>query len=486
MKPKIFIGSSVEGLSVAYAIQQNLTHDAEATVWDQGVFALSKTTIESLNQVLESVDFGIFVFSPDDETVMRGEKSSSVRDNVLFELGLFIGKLGRDRVFFVVPDGCHIHIPTDLLGIAPGKYNPNREDKSFQAATGATCNQIRIQIKKLGSLKPEISNVQAGVSENGKDNILEGWIGDFINKKFIEAKQKLEKEMTSKSGDDLLKNEAWLAYLDFKIGTKDGVKLLTGLAEKYKDNSDILSLILLFLTWENYEDLLITIAEKRLAESPSDSKITVTLSECYVKLGEIDKAINLLSSYSPEGNSEIAIALAEIHKKNNAIDKAIQVTHSAFMHSPRDETLMYRYARLLQDNEENKEALYLFNQLTIIDKKNTLYWGYLGNACLSLDLYDKAMVAYRTVDELSKSTESWILHNIGNILRNKGLYTDAISWLNKGLAIDPSSEYAHERLSTAIKGQNEEKEKFFDLCKEGLKLIRNKNKLAAFPNQGAQ
>jgi len=32
MKPKIFIGSSVEGINVAYAIQQILTKDAEATV----------------------------------------------------------------------------------------------------------------------------------------------------------------------------------------------------------------------------------------------------------------------------------------------------------------------------------------------------------------------------------------------------------------------------------------------------------------------
>jgi len=112
MKPRIFIGSSVEGLSVAYAIQQNLTHDAEVTVWDQGVFELSSTTIESLMSILDSSDFGVFIFSDDDIAMMRNEEKNVVRDNVLFEFGLFIGKLSKERVYFVIPSSKELHLPT--------------------------------------------------------------------------------------------------------------------------------------------------------------------------------------------------------------------------------------------------------------------------------------------------------------------------------------------------------------------------------------
>lgn len=153
MKPRAFIGSSVEGLNVAYAVQQNLLHDAEITVWDQGVFELSSTTIESLVKALSSNDFAIFVFSADDILKMRGKESSSVRDNVLFELGLFIGKLGRERVFFLMPDGAELHLPSDLIGITPGKYEPKRADGSMQAATGPASHQIRLQIKKVGQIE---------------------------------------------------------------------------------------------------------------------------------------------------------------------------------------------------------------------------------------------------------------------------------------------------------------------------------------------
>jgi predicted nucleotide-binding protein len=128
MKPRVFIGSSVEGLSIAYSIQQNLTHDAEVTVWDQGVFELSSATIESLLKILDDSDFGIFVFSNDDIKQIRGKELNTIRDNVLFEFGLFIGKLSRERVYFIIPTDTELHLPTDLLGITPGKFDPNRED----------------------------------------------------------------------------------------------------------------------------------------------------------------------------------------------------------------------------------------------------------------------------------------------------------------------------------------------------------------------
>lgn len=47
-KPTLFIGSSVEGLSVARAIKAELDFDMDVTVWSQGVFKLSHSPLEDL------------------------------------------------------------------------------------------------------------------------------------------------------------------------------------------------------------------------------------------------------------------------------------------------------------------------------------------------------------------------------------------------------------------------------------------------------
>ena len=144
MKPRIFIGSSSERLDISYAIQENLDDDAEITVWTQDVFKLSKSILDSLIESLSKFDFAIFVFHPDDITQIRKEEFNTVRDNLIFELGLFMGKLGKEKVLFLVPKSIdNLRLPTDLLGITYGTYNNNRSDSNLRASLGPFCNQIR-------------------------------------------------------------------------------------------------------------------------------------------------------------------------------------------------------------------------------------------------------------------------------------------------------------------------------------------------------
>ena len=157
LKPKVFIVSSRVGVQIADAIHSNLTYEAECTVWKDGVFQLSGNILSSLIEVLRGSDFGIFVFSPDDITVMRNASNSTVRDNVIFELGLFIGRLGQERCFFLIPDDASdLRLPSDLAGVTPGRYEGSRGDGNWMAALNPECMQIKLQMNRLKSFQDAV------------------------------------------------------------------------------------------------------------------------------------------------------------------------------------------------------------------------------------------------------------------------------------------------------------------------------------------
>lgn len=154
-KPRIFIASAVESLDVADAFNVNLDHQAEVTVWKNG-FSLTQTTIDSLVKIAETMDFAIFIFTPDDVARIRNKEQHVVRDNVVFELGLFTGTLGKDRCFIVKPRNVDLHLPTDLLGLTPADYDGERSDGNLEAAVNHPCVLIKKEVAKLGLVSQDV------------------------------------------------------------------------------------------------------------------------------------------------------------------------------------------------------------------------------------------------------------------------------------------------------------------------------------------
>jgi predicted nucleotide-binding protein len=147
----------------------------------------------SLIDVLDESDFGLFILSPDDVAAIRDDSKQVIRDNVIFELGLFIGRLGSDRCFMIVPSGVEdLHLPSDLLGLTPATFQPDRQDGNMVAALGPACNRIRKAIGKLGAvIASSKSAAPDPIDERCSDPedcraIIQSWMGNRPARLYLE------------------------------------------------------------------------------------------------------------------------------------------------------------------------------------------------------------------------------------------------------------------------------------------------------------
>ena len=118
---------------------------------------------------LNKFDFAIFVFTPDDPIEYKSQALITVRDNVIFEAGLFIGRIGTERVFFVKPRNANqLKLPSDLLGVIAGEYDSERDN--LIAALGPFCNKIKRKLKTFEPGSPQ-TLPQLGTSKI-RENVL--------------------------------------------------------------------------------------------------------------------------------------------------------------------------------------------------------------------------------------------------------------------------------------------------------------------------
>jgi predicted nucleotide-binding protein len=149
-KIRVFIMSSAEALPIARTIQNAFEHDPFITqVWTDGVFRVANYTLQSLEDQVDQSDFGIAIAHADDVTESRGKDWPSPRDNVVFELGLFMGRLGRSRAILMERREDKLKLPSDLAGVTTIPYRFEK-GKDAAALLAPACNALRDHISSLG------------------------------------------------------------------------------------------------------------------------------------------------------------------------------------------------------------------------------------------------------------------------------------------------------------------------------------------------
>lgn len=144
IKPNIFIGSSREGLHVAELVKKHLSDFADCRIWNDQVFKFNSSYFETLMELLNFYDYGIMVGTADDLVVSRDQHHSETRDNVLFELGLFLGRLGKEKVFFLKAKNAKT--PSDLSGISIPEFSET-DGPALEAEIQQRCEEIINQIR---------------------------------------------------------------------------------------------------------------------------------------------------------------------------------------------------------------------------------------------------------------------------------------------------------------------------------------------------
>ena len=146
---KIFIGSSTEGLSIAKKIESELKSKCSDRIkchlWNDGsVFDLNQGTLKELLDISMHVDIAVFIASSDDRYIKRRRRGKAMRDNVLFESGMFMSVLGAENTYILF-DKNITNLPSDFDGVTRCLYNKRNLDakiddivKKIESRLGST------------------------------------------------------------------------------------------------------------------------------------------------------------------------------------------------------------------------------------------------------------------------------------------------------------------------------------------------------------
>ncbi|PSL35086.1 STING domain-containing protein [Chitinophaga ginsengisoli] len=151
MKPYVVIFSSSGSLPVAEGIHAHLENDFIIHLWKGDFFGDNHTTpLWTFFKKLFHYDYAIIVLSNDNMVsyvTKDGAKINGPKDNVIFELGATMAKLGPQKTIILLPDEPQVKLPTYFDDVKPLVFTYHNQetytDQERMDATASAAEGIR-------------------------------------------------------------------------------------------------------------------------------------------------------------------------------------------------------------------------------------------------------------------------------------------------------------------------------------------------------
>ena len=114
-------------------------------MWTEGFFPVTEIALKTFLKQILCYDAAVVVLGDDDirRDPAHPEKDQHVpRDNVIFELGACMSRLGTKKTFIVCPDSPEVVLPSYFQGVGRLSYEAARAATNPHAAVGRACDAV--------------------------------------------------------------------------------------------------------------------------------------------------------------------------------------------------------------------------------------------------------------------------------------------------------------------------------------------------------
>lgn len=165
----IFIASSSDDKGTARMIVKALLRCNRADAifhlqpvhWENSEWRtqLNESLLNALVEFPKKYNYGCFLFTPSDTVISKNISSKRVRDNVIFEFGLFASQDdGLKKAFIIQPIDSNLKLADDLAGIITARYHPAENGEALEVNITDAVETVYKAVEKFEKEKIERSD----------------------------------------------------------------------------------------------------------------------------------------------------------------------------------------------------------------------------------------------------------------------------------------------------------------------------------------